>query len=384
MSIYIRELVKELTAQGHMIDIFTRAHKPDAPEVIEFTPGARLVHIKMSEHAGIDKLLVYTDAPDFACGVEDFRKKMGYKYDLIFSHYWISGITGRYLQAGWQAPEMTMFHTLGAIKNALGIGEDEPDLRLEEERQVAADSRRIIASTETEKVALFRFYDVPPEKVSVLPCGVNLGRFQPLDKAAMRQKLNLGESPLILFVGRIERLKGLERIITALPYLSSINPKLVIVGEDGNRSGEAKNLKLMAVKMDVTDSLIFRGMVPHEQLTEYYNAADLCVFPSYYESFGLVPLEALACGTPVIATKVGDLQNIIRDGETGYVLTDLSPQNIAEKIADVLRKTNPKMQDRQLIRASVSDYSWRKIAEAISLEFDRILESKPVLTCKAG
>jgi D-inositol-3-phosphate glycosyltransferase len=382
MSIYIRELVKELAALGHTIDIFTRAQEPDAPEIIDLAPGVRLVHIKMDEQAGIDKLLVYTSAPDFACGVEDFRKKMGLKYDLIFSHYWISGITGRYLQAGWNVPEMTMFHTLGAIKNALGIGEDEPDLRLEEERQVAADSRRILASTETEKIALFRFYDVPPEKVSVLPCGVNLDLFRPLDKIAMRQKLGLGEGPLILFVGRIERLKGLERIVAALPYLASFKPKLVIVGEDGNRSGEVQNLKLLAVKHDVADSMVFKGLVPYEQLPEYYNAADVCVFPSYYESFGLVPLEALACGTPVVATNVGDLRNIIRDGETGYVLFDHRPRNMADRIAEVLRKTGPHMQDPQYIRASVAGYSWRKIAQDMSLEFDRLVESRLALSAK--
>ena len=367
MSIYIYELSRELAAIGHKIDVFTRAQEPGMPEVIDFAPGARLIHIKIGEQADIDKLLVYTTAPDLACGVEDFRKTHSLKYDLIFSHYWISGITGRYLQAGWQIPQLTMFHTLGVVKNALGIGEDETDLRLEEERQVAADSRRIIASTWTEKIALFRFYDVPPEKVSVLPCGVNVELFKPLDKTAARQKLGLGATSIILCVGRIERLKGLERVITALPYLSVYKPKLVIVGEDGNRVGEVQKLKLLAVKHDVSDSVVFKGLVPHEQLVDYYNAADVFVMPSYYESFGLVPLEALACGTPVVATDVGDLRNIIRSGETGYVLTDYRPQNMAEKIAEVLNKTNPKLQDQQLVRSSVTGYSWQKIAAAMSL-----------------
>ena len=383
MSIYIREMAKELAAMGHKVDIFTRSQEPDLPEIVEFAPRARLVRVKMGEQVGLDKLLVYNTAPDLACEIEDFRKKLGLKYDLIFSHYWISGITGRYLQAGWQAPQITMFHTLGAIKNALGIGEDEPDLRLEEERQVAADSRRIIASTEREKIALFRFYDVPPEKVSVLPCGVNLEQFRPLDKTAMRLKLGLGENPLILFVGRIERLKGLERIIMALSYLTSIKPRLVVVGEDGNRSGEIQNLKLLAIKQDVADSVVFKGLAPYEQLVEYYNAADVCVFPSYYESFGLVPLEALACGTPVVATDVGDLKNIIREGETGFVLTNYRAGIMAEKIAAVLTKTNPKLNNQQFIRASVAGYSWGKIAEAMSLELDKMLEARPALSTKA-
>ena len=383
MSIYIRELTKELANIGHKIDIFTRSQEPESPEIIEFAPGARLVHIKVGEQAGLDKLLVYNAAPDFACAVENFRKKNNLKYDLIFSHYWISGIAGRYLQVWWQVPQMIMFHTLGAIKNALGIGEDEPDLRLEEERLVAGDSRRIIASTETEKIALFRFYDVPPEKVVVLPCGVNLDQFKPQDKTAMRHKLGLGESPIILFVGRIERLKGLERVIVSLPYLSTFKPKLVIVGEDGIRPGEVQNLKLLAIKHDVTDSLVFRGLIPNEQLTEYYNAADVCIFPSYYESFGLVPLEALACGTPVIATDVGNLKNIIRNGETGYVLTDSRPQNMADKIAEVLKKTNPKLSDQQYIRSSIIPFSWAHVAQAMSRQFDNLLDTESAVATRS-
>jgi D-inositol-3-phosphate glycosyltransferase len=188
----------------------------------------------------------------------------------------------------------------------------------------------------------------------------------------------LGPGPVILFVGRIERLKGLERVIAALPYLSVYEPKLIIVGEEGNRAGEIQTLKLLAIKHAVNDSVIFKGLVDHEQLSEYYNAADVCLLPSYYESFGLVPLEALACGTPVVATNVGDLQHIIRNGETGYVLNDFCPQNMADKIAEVLKKTNPMLQDQQFIRASIGDYSWQNIAEGLSLEFDKILETAPV------
>jgi len=382
MSIYIRELTRELALMGHAVDIFTRSQETDTPKIIELAPGVRLVFIKAGEQADIDKLLVYNTAPDFACAVENFRKSQDLKYDLIFSHYWISGIAGQYLQAWWQVPQVIMFHTLGAIKNALGIGEDESDLRLEEERLVARDSRCVIASTETEKTALFRFYDVPPEKVVVLPCGVNLSKFKPMDKAAMRQKLGLGENPIILFVGRIERLKGLERVIVTMPYLSAFKPKLVIVGEDGARRGEVDNLKLLAIQKEVYDSVVFKGLVPHEQLGEYYNAADVCVLPSYYESFGLVPLEALACGTPVVATDVGNLKNIIRNGETGYVLTDPRPRNMADKVSQVLRKSDPRMQDQQYIRSSITTYSWHIIAEAMINQFDSMVETKLKVSAK--
>jgi D-inositol-3-phosphate glycosyltransferase len=376
MSIYIRELVKELAAQGHSVDIFTRSQSRLSTEISEIAPRARLIQLEGGEQADIDRLLVYTIAPDFACTIENFRKNQGITYDLIFSHYWISGITGRYLQAGWHIPQITMFHTLGAIKNALGIGEDESDLRLEEERQVAADSARIIASTETERTALYRFYEVPPEKVSVLPCGVNMKMFRPMDQKIARQKLNLGPDPVILFVGRIEPLKGLTRVFSALSLLSSFKPTLIIAGEEGNRSGETQNLKLQAVKLDLMNSVIFKGLVPHEELVNYYNAADVCVLPSYYESFGLVPLESLACGTPVVATDVGDLRHIIKNGETGYVVTEYHPRILADKIAEILHKNNPKLQDRQNIRQSIAAYSWQHIAEGLRRELDKTLDQK--------
>ena len=373
ISIYIRELVKQLADIGHTVDIFTRSQASDLSEIVELAPGARLVNVIAGEQADVNKLQVFPATPDFARGVGSFCLKNKLKYDLIFSHYWISGIAGKFLSDKWQIPQMTMFHTLGAIKNALGIGEEEPEIRLSGERQVAADSHHIIASTETEKIALFRFYDVPPEKVSVLPCGVNTDLFKPLPKLGLRQKLGFGENPLILFVGRIERLKGLERVVMALPYLSRYNPTLIIAGEDGNRRGEVRDLKLLAIKNGVTESVVFKGLIPYEKLVEYYNVADVCVFPSYYESFGLVPLEALACGTPVVATNVGDLQNIIHDSENGYVLTDYSVLNLADKLAEVLKMSHPALRNRELIRSSVSAYSWKNIAKSMSYEFDKLL-----------
>lgn len=380
MSIYIRELTRELVKMGHTVDIYTRVQDPVTPEIIELAPRARQIHILAGEPADIDKLLVYNHAPDFAFSVENFRKQYNLEYDLIFSHYWISGIAGQYLQSWWQIPQMVMFHTLGAVKNAIGIGEDESDLRIEEERKIANYCCRIIASTETEKTALGQYYGISPEKVSVIPCGVNMNLFRPSDKHLARRKLGLGDSKIILFVGRIERLKGIDKIIKALPYLSRFHPRLVIVGEDGNRPGEIETLKNLAQKLHLADSVTFTGLIDYEKLPAYYNAADICVFPSYYESFGLVPLESLACGTPVVAAAVGDLRHIIRQGETGYVLPDARPENLAEKIEIVLANSLRPLKDPADIRNSVKAYSWSHVAGAIDQEFNRLIVKNAVLT----
>lgn len=376
MSIYIRELTRELARQGNLVDIYTRTQDLITPEVIELAPNARQIHIQAGERTDLDKLLVYSLAPDFACKTASFSNNHNLQYDIIFSHYWISGIAGLYLQTWWQIPHMVMFHTLGAVKNTLGIGEDEPDLRIEEEGLLARQSHRIVASTGQEKYLLNRYYEVAPEKIAVIPCGVNLQHFRPLNKTEARRQLGLGDGKIILFAGRIERLKGIDKVIHALPYLRNIKPQFIIAGEDGNRQGEVQKLKYLAETLGVEDTVTFSGLVDYQNLPVYYNAADVCVFPSYYESFGLVPLESLACGTPVVASDVGDLRNIVRQGETGYVLINNEPQSLAARLEDILSEKAHKMGTGSAIRESVLRFSWSNIASSIILEFNRLIKER--------
>jgi D-inositol-3-phosphate glycosyltransferase len=376
MSIYIRELTQELAKQGHLVDIYSRTQDLVTPEIIELAPNARQIHIQSGERADLDKLLIYSHATDFACKTATFSKDHNLQYDIVFSHYWISGIAGLYLQAWWQVPHMVMFHTLGAIKNSLGIGEDEPELRIEEEGLLARQCHRIIASTEHEKYLLNQYYGVPTEKVSVIPCGVNLQHFRPLDKSRARLQLGLQDEKIILFVGRIERLKGIDKVVQALPILNHLKPRLIIVGEDGNRQGEAQNLKNLAESLGVADSVTFSGLVAYENLPLYYNAADVCVFPSYYESFGLVPLESLACGTPVVANNVGDLQHIIRQGETGYVLLNNEPRAIACRLEAILSGKAARMENSAAISRSVTRFGWQNVAGSMISEFNNLIRER--------
>lgn len=165
MSIYIREVARELNNQGHFIDIYTRIHDPKDPQIVELGQNARLIHLRAGEEA-IPKLAIYSYLPDFACNLENFRKQNNLQYDLVFSHYWLSACVGEYLQQWWHVPHITMFHTLGAIKNAIGIGEDEPELRIETERHLVQNCHHIIASTGKEKRSLFPA-TVPCQRESV-------------------------------------------------------------------------------------------------------------------------------------------------------------------------------------------------------------------------
>jgi D-inositol-3-phosphate glycosyltransferase len=232
-----------------------------------------------------------------------------------------------------------MYHTLGLVKNAIGIGEGEPTLRIAAERDTVQDCQRIIVATEKEKQDLISYYGAKAEKVGVVPCGVNMELFRPIDKAFARQTLGLKADKILLFVGRIDPLKGIDKLIKTIPLLKNQgNLKLVVVGGDENSRLELDELKQLAVQLNIQEAIDFRGLVKQEQLPYFYSAADVCIVPSYYESFGLVPLEALACGTPVVATDVGDLKHIIKQGETGYIVADNSPERLAIGINSILNR----------------------------------------------
>ena len=376
MSVYIRELARELGKQGHLVDVYTRVHDPKDPQIINLGQNARLIHLRAGEDEQIHKLAVYSYLPDFACNLEGFRQHNGLAYDLVFSHYWLSAWVGEYLQRWWHVPHITMFHTLGAVKNSIGNGEDAPELRIETERDLAQNCHHIIAPTEKEKEELIRHYGASPQRISVVPCGVNFGLFRPMDKEMARQQLGLTDDKIILFVGRIEPLKGVDQLLKAMPHLQNGQmPRLVIIGGDENSQHEMERLRSLSRNLHIEDSVTFLGLIKHEQMPYFYSAADVSVVPSYYESFGLVALESLACGTPVVATDVGALKGVIRQGETGYVVTDNTPQQLAEKIALLLSRPSPDTEAIFSIRASVSRFSWTNIAEAITTELQMVLDN---------
>ena len=380
MSVYIRELACELGKQGHLVDVYTRVHDPKDHQIYELSQNARLIHLRAGEDEEIHKLAVYSHLPDFACNLESFRKYNNLQYDLIFSHYWLSALAGAYLQQRWHVPHITMFHTLGAVKDAikegtyLALDEDELGLRIETERGLVQKCHHIIAPTVKEKEALIRHYDASSEKISVVPCGVNLEQFKVLDKTRARQYLGFSNDKIILFVGRIDPLKGIDKLIKALPYLRNIQGlRLLVIGGGEHSQHEIEQLRKLACNLKIQKSVTFLDLVRHEQLPYFYSAADVCVVPSYYESFGLVALESLACGTPVVATDVGDFKSIIRQGETGYVVVDNAPHHLADKIALLLSRPSADIESAQLIRATVSKFSWANVAEAIVRDCQLVL-----------
>jgi D-inositol-3-phosphate glycosyltransferase len=373
MSVYIREVARELGRRGHLVDVYTRIHEPVHGHVVEIGQNARLIHLKAGEEE-IQKLAIYYHLGDFAHDLENFGKQSGLRYDLIHSHYWLSGLAGKRLQQWWNIPHILGFHTLGVVKNAIGTGEVEAELRINAEKELVKDCHRIIASTEKGKEDLISYYGATPETISVIPCGVNLDLFRPINREVARHYLGLNGESIILFVGRIVPLKGIDRLLTAMTYLQGKQRiKLVVIGGDEHSQAEMQRLKSLSRSLKIHESVIFLGLVKQEMLPLFYSAADLCVVPSYYESFGLVVLESLACGTPVVATKVGGAESVIRHGETGYVVIDNDPCRLSDKIALLLSTSNGNTEFVGSVRASVKNYSWSNITEAIIEEYQSVL-----------
>jgi D-inositol-3-phosphate glycosyltransferase len=382
MNVYVRELARQLGKQGHWIDVFTHLHDAAEPEVMALGENARLVHLRSGKEDA-DKQTLYNYLPEIAANLERFRRREEIRYDLIYSHYWLSGWTGRLVNSAWHVPHLTMFHTLGAVKNSLGIGENEPPLRIESEQQLMRECDRIIASTRREKETLRNTCGIPPEKVAVIPCGVDLELFRPIDRAEARRRLGIKSGKIILFAGRIEKIKGLDRLIEAMAMLDHISDlKLLVIGGDENSQEEIARLKNMGQELGVSGKVDFRASVPQESLPAFYSAADVFVLPSYYESFGMAALEALACGTPVVTTPVGDWENIIRPGVNGYIAPDNSPPHLARMLS--LALTESSFAPPDLIHSTVARFGWENIAkqtlevctELLSKESEKVHEKR--------
>ncbi|HEY8489457.1 MAG TPA: glycosyltransferase, partial [Dehalococcoidia bacterium] len=307
MNVYVRELARRLAAAGFPVDVFTRRTDPAQPETVALAPGARVVHVAAGPAEPLEKGALPPYAAAFAEGVAAWAEGHGLAYAAVHSHYWISGLAGRSLARRWDVPHVVMFHTLGEVKNRARATEHEPNSRIRAEALLAAEADRIVCAHADERDLLARYYGADPARVAVAPLGVDLGRFRPLDRPAARRALGLpAGGRVVLFVGRIEPLKGIDVLLHAVARLEDREEvTTLVVGGDERSEPELHHLRELARALEIAPRVRFEGPVEHERLPRYYNAADVCVVPSYYESFGLVAVEAMACGTPVVASRVG-------------------------------------------------------------------------------
>jgi D-inositol-3-phosphate glycosyltransferase len=378
LNVYVREICTAFSERGIATDVFTRKQSIDDPDVESLAPLSRVIYLPAGN--GLDKYSLYQEVPSFAAKIEDFAARQNVQYDLLYSHYWLSGEVACVLRPRLATGWAHIAHTLGLVKNrTLAAGaRPEPELRIRIEGEVAQQADLLIASTEDEAQDLIGGYGADPHRVHVVPPGVDLGTFQPMDRADARREIGHGSGRLLLFVGRLERLKGVEVAIRALGLLRDRrhdDVRLLILGEDSHEGEESEKerLKAIAAEVRVRDRVDFVGSVAHHELPYFYAAADVCVMPSYSESFGLVALEAQACGCPVVASGVSGLRSVVRDEVSGYLIDEHDPAAYAERIGRLLENSELAQQMGRRGRLLAQRFSWARTADSLEQLFEQVV-----------
>jgi D-inositol-3-phosphate glycosyltransferase len=301
-----------------------------------------VVHVPAGPESHVGPAEIYPYLPQFVDGVRRFAAESGLHYDVIFSHYWLSGWAAHELRAQWGVPVVQMFHTLGRMKNRIAqqVHDREGDIRIFTETDIMSWADRLVAATPAERAQMLWLYRADRRKIDIVPPGVDLERFRPLPPDDAKGHIGvLGHHRMLLFVGRIEPLKGVDTLLRAVAILRDQNPTLLedlcvcVIGgdpEDEPPDAEMVRLRSLREELNLRDRVTFLGARDQDMLHYYYSAAEMLIMPSDYESFGMVALEAMACGTPVIASEVGGLAFLVQDGETGFHVPNQEPEALAD------------------------------------------------------
>ena len=392
MNVYVRDFSRELGRQGILVDVFTRSQDDCVPRINhDLGNGGRVIHIAAGPEKPIpvDEVADYLD--EFTAGVLTFAASENRQYDLIHSHYWLSGLVADRLREAWQTPIVHMFHTLGHMKNQIAQSDSEraSDARLAGEYQVMALADKLIAATPAEETQLINLYNAVPGKIAIIPPGVDLERFHPIakDEAKKRVGIPCGDTN-ILFAGRIEPLKGIDTMLRAMALIQRRRPEVLhnacmaIIGGDpwaDDLDEEMARLQQLRHDLDIHDLVTFLGAKDQDLLPNYYAAAEMVVMPSHYESFGMVALEAMAMGTPVIASEVGGLAHLVKHGVTGYHVPSRDPEALAARIYELLSNQECRKVLGRQARDYARQYAWANIVDRMMAVYEEIVAGELVI-----
>ncbi len=392
-NVYVRELARELGRRGIEVDVFTRWREKYDPRIQQLGENARVIHIPSGPMGYWPKMDVYEHLDEFTAKLEEYVAAEGLSYDLIHSHYWLSAEVARALAPKWRVPRVQMFHTLGLVKREV-MDEDidgESDVRVQIEKRAVREATAVTAASEIEVGELLDLYDADRSKLEIIPCGVDPNVFRPMRQVDAREALGRDQCErIVLFVGRIEQIKGIDVLLRALGLLFFRHPEyrsdlcLLVVGgaldpgDDAPETGKIEELRRLVHQHRMEANVSFVGSMDQQRLALFYAAADVCAVPSLTESFGLVALEAMACGTPVVGTKVGGLQTLIEHGESGLLVPAGDYQALAEAMAQVLSDHRLRMHLAHGARDRAEHYSWRVVGDKMETLYTRILAGEKV------
>lgn len=375
MNVYVRELSRRQAQLGHSVDIFTRGEQAAEIELFRGPKGAaRVLALPAGPPRPLERDELVAHIPAFADALLDYAGERELTYDLIHAHYWMSGLIGARLKGEWDVPLVLMFHTLGLVKNRIeALSQRESDERIRGERKSIAAADMVVAATPAEQADLQWLYEVRSPQITIIPPGVDLEHFQMQPLAEARTRLGLPvDKAIVLYVGRIEPLKGIDMLVQAVHRLPATQrPEVYVIGGEANvpdaqLESEMGRLQSLARELDLDKHVHFLGKREQDELPDYYSAADVVVVPSYYESFGMVALEAMACGTPVIASRVGGLAYVVQDGVSGYHVPEGDTNELAERLAELLDDAELRASLGQGGQQVAHDYGWDAIAQQIT------------------
>ena len=379
-NVYVKELSRYLGALGLKVDVYSRRESPRQDSHQKYSRGAAVYRIPAGPPEVIQKEKTLSLLPEIASWIQGRISERGDPYRLIHSHYYFSGAVGLDLKRVSGTPLVHTFHSLGAVKqSALQDLDSSPDTRFEIEQKICRGADRIIATCQQEKIDLITHYQAPPEKINIIPCGVNLELFQPQDQLQAKSEIGYTRNDfLITFIGRLEERKGIDTLLEAASQIQDADLQILIVGGPPtkkaflNRSDldqpAYRHYRDLVTAYRLEDQVTFVGGKPQTHLSTYYSAADVTVIPSYYEPFGLTALEALACSSPVIASRVGGLQSTVQEGRVGALFEPRQADQLAEKIRIFQDHPEMRVKFRKNARPYVEEhFSWINVSKQIAL-----------------
>jgi D-inositol-3-phosphate glycosyltransferase len=394
-NVYVGQLARHLATAGYSVDVLTRRDDELLPETTAWANGVRIVHVPAGPPRCVRKedLLPFMDEfTDYMLRLTESRRVA---YDLVHANFWMSGLVAAEMKRALGTPFVVTFHALGRVRQLYqGIADGFPKQRCEIEDRIVAEADHIIAECPQDEQDLIRLYNAHPRKISIVPCGVDQAEFWPMNKPLARASLGLGrDDRVILQLGRMVPRKGVDTVIQAFARLVTdhrVSAHLLVVGGESSEpdprlTPEIGRLQTIAAHEGVADHVTFVGRRGRDALRCYYSAADIFVTTPWYEPFGMTPIEAMACGTPVVGSNVGGIKFSVLDGKTGYLVPPNNPDALADRLAHLYR--HPRLLEafgRQAVRRSSQFFAWPKVAASVAAAYEDVLRARQPTTASAG
>jgi D-inositol-3-phosphate glycosyltransferase len=374
-NVYVAELARHLGAMGHRVDVFTRRDSALLPAVVPFSEGVRVVNLPAGPSESVPKDDLLPFMTEFRNAFYRFAREEPDAYDLVHANFWMSGWVACEAKRDLGLPFAQTFHALGETKRReQGARDTSPPERQAAEFRILEEVERVLATCPAEVEELTTLYEADPSRLTLVPCGVDTRTFRPVDRREARKALGLADKPMVVYVGRLVPRKGVDTLVEAFALLPDhLAAHLLVVGGELGGSPEVERLSDLADALGVAGRVTFTGSRPQRELHRYYGAADAAVSVPHYEPFGMTPLEAMACATPVVGSKVGGIKTSVADDETGYLVPSKDPGALADRLTRLLSDGALRGRMGRAARRRIEEhYTWERVATLAAAAFSEV------------